>query len=79
MVGERARGWHLLQGGSELDTAQCPVNQWIVSGEPVTSENDPTVGVQRGDIECHQGDIAGGKSDRKVSCFGDYSGGGTIK
>ena len=59
----------MLQGGSELDTAQCPVNQWIVSGEPVMSENDPTVGVQ-------WGDIARGKSDREVGCFGDYGGGG---
>ena len=69
----------MLQGGSELDTAQCPVNQWIVSGEPVMSENDPTVGVQRGNIECHWGDIARGKSDREVGCFGDYSGGCTVE
>ena len=62
----------MLQGGSELDTAQYPVNQWIVSGEPVMSENDPTVGVQ-------WGDIARGKLDREVSCFGDYSGGGTVE
>ena len=69
----------MLQGGSELDTAQCPVNQWIVLGEPVMSENDPTVGVQQGDIEFHQGDVARGKLDRKVACFSDYSGGGTVK
>ena len=43
------------------------------------SENNPTVGVQWGDIECHQGDIAGGKLDREVGCFGDYSGGGTVE
>ena len=42
------------------------------------SENNPTVGVQWGDIECHQGDITRGKSDRVVSCFGDYSGGGIV-
>ena len=36
------------------------------------SENNPTVGVQRGDI-------TRGKSDREVSCFSDYSGGGTVK
>ena len=36
------------------------------------SENDPTVGVQRGDI-------ASRKSDREVGCFGDYSGGGTVE
>ena len=36
------------------------------------SENDPTVGVQ-------WGDIARGKLDREVSCFGDYSGGGTVE
>ena len=62
----------MLQGGSELDTAQYPVNQQIVSGEPVMSENNPAVGVQRGDI-------ATGKSDKEVSCFGDYSGGGTVE
>ena len=36
------------------------------------SENDPTVRVQ-------QGDVTRGKSDREVSCFGDYGGGGTIE
>ena len=43
------------------------------------SKNDPTVGVQQGDIECHWGDITRGKSDREVGCFGDYSGGGTVE
>ena len=43
------------------------------------SENDPTVRVQQGDIECHQGDIARGKLDREVGCFSDYSGGGTVE
>ena len=62
----------MLQGGSELNTAQYPVNQQIVLGEPVMSENDPTVGVQ-------WGDIARGKSDREVGCFSDYSGGGTVE
>ena len=69
----------MLQGGSELDTAQCPVNQRIVLGEPVMSENDPAVRVQWGDIKWHRGDIARGKLDRKVGCFGDYDGGGMVK
>ena len=43
------------------------------------SENDPAIGVQQGDIKCHQGDIAGGKSDRKVGCFSNYGGGGTVE
>ena len=43
------------------------------------SKNDPAIRVQQGDIKCHRGDIARGKSDRKVSCFSDYGGGGTIK
>ena len=43
------------------------------------SKNDPAIRVQQGNIKYHQGDIAGGKSDRKVSCFGDYCGGGTIE
>ena len=43
------------------------------------SKNDPTVRVQQGDIQCHWGDIAGGKSDREVGCFSDYGGGGTVK
>ena len=69
----------MLQGGSELDTAQCPVNQQIVSGEPVVSKNDPAIRVQQGNIKCHQGDIAEGKLDKKVGCFGDCRGGGTIE
>ena len=36
------------------------------------SENNPTVRVQ-------WSDIARGKSDREVSCFSDYNGGGTIE
>ena len=43
------------------------------------SENDPAVRVQWGDIKWHRGDIARGKLDRKVGCFGDYDGGGMVK
>ena len=43
------------------------------------SKNDPTVRVQLGDIKCYWGNIAGEKSDGKVSCFGDYGGSGTIE
>ena len=71
-MGEGAWGWHLLQGGSELNTAQYPVNQRIVSGESVMSKNDPAIRVQ-------WGDITGGKLDRKVGFFSDYGGCGTVE
>ena len=69
----------MSESGGELGAGTCcrgVLNSILlnaqVSGEPVMSENDPTVGVQ-------QGDIARGKLDREVGCFGDYSGGGTIE
>ena len=43
------------------------------------SKNDSAVGVQWGDIKCHQGDIARWESDGEVCCFGDHGCSHTIE
>ena len=41
----------------EIYTAQYPVNQWIVVGEPVVSKDDLAFRIQWGQIEVHGGNF----------------------
>jgi len=48
-----------------------PVNQWIVSGEPVVSKNQRAGKIKQSDIEVQIHIITGGKNYGQVGNFGD--------
>ena len=60
-----------LQQRAELDTAQYPVNQWIVVGEPVVSQHCNTACLQRSYIECDGLLVAWRKAEQKVNSGAD--------
>ena len=74
------RGWHRgwLQG-LESNTAQYPVNRWIVAGEPVVAEYRRTAAVQRSYIESNCLKFASWKMDWNHSSLSDGSISRTIK
>jgi len=48
-----------------------PVNQWIVSGEPVVSKDQRAGRIKRSDIEVQIHTITSGKYYEQVGNFGD--------
>jgi len=48
-----------------------PVNQWIVSGEPVVFKDQRAERIKRSDIEVQIHTITGGKYYEQVGNFGD--------
>ena len=48
-----------------------PVNQWIVSGEPVVSKDQRARRIKQSDIEVQINTIPSGKNYRQVGNFGD--------
>jgi hypothetical protein len=60
-----------LMWGLQLDIAQYPVNQRIVAGEPVVSQNYNTSQVERGYIEVQCLNFSGWKLDRHCKCLSD--------
>ena len=60
-----ANGW------TEVYWPIYPVNQWIVSGEPVVSKDQRAGRIKRSDIEVQIHTITGGKNYGQVGNFGD--------
>ena len=55
----------------ENDTAQYPVNQWIVVGEPVVSKNQRTRRVKQSDVESNVECFTCGKLYREIYGLSD--------
>ena len=60
-----------LQRWMEVYWPIYPVNQWIVSGEPVVSKNQRAERIKQSDIEVQIHTITSGKSYGQVGNFGD--------
>src|SRR6266481_6240991 len=71
-------GWFLQLGGMESDAVCCPVNRWIVSGEPAVSQYDHAVGIEGRDIEVHVLLLPGRKAYVQFNCLHDYGVTGAI-
>ena len=63
----------------ERDTTQYPVNQWIILGEPVMSQNCVTTSIQRSYKERNRMLFFSRKTDQEVDGLSDFGVGGTIE
>ena len=68
-----------LQRWTEVYQPIYPVNQWIVSGEPVVSKDQRAGRIKRSDIEVQIHTITSGKNYGQVGNFGDGAVWWTIK
>ena len=79
-VGRDARRSEIfLQRWTEVYRPIYPVNQWIVSGEPVVSKNQRAERIKQSDIEVQIHTITSGKNYGQVGNFGDGAIWWTIK
>ena len=60
-----------LQRWMEVYHPIYPVNQWIMSGEPVVSKNQRAGGIKQSDIEVQIHTITGGKNYGQIGNFRD--------
>jgi hypothetical protein len=66
-------------GGLEGNTAQYPVNQWIVAGEPVVAKDYQACSIERGYIESNCLSFSGGELDREIHFLHNSSISGSIE